>query len=151
MLVTLLRSLMETPASQTHLMLCPWRSVTGSCLIHDFSYTQLRAHACLGSLFLLVLRLLLMPDCVPSLSEPFCLSLCLPICLVFMTLHLSPVHHGVEEQPEDGDYSTASIFIFKWTQRREPLYMIDECLSTSELFKHSDWIELYVVSYSYSC
>jgi len=32
-----------------------------------------------------------------------------------MAPHLSPVHRRVEEEPEDVDYSTVSIFIFKQT------------------------------------
>lgn len=35
-----------------------------------------------------------------------------------MALHLSPGHRRVEEEPEDVDYSTVSIFIFKRTLRR---------------------------------
>lgn len=103
---------------------CPiWsRSVTWSCLIHDFSYALLLAHACPGTLFLVVLcrftHAWLRPVSLCALLSLSLFAHLFGLSFFFMALHLSPVHRRVEEEPEDVDYSTVSIFIFKRTLRR---------------------------------
>lgn len=59
------------------------------------------------------------------------------LSVFFMALHLSPVHRGVEEEPEDVDYSTVSIFIFKWTQ-------ISICGLEEGTSLHNRWVFIHV-------
>lgn len=110
------------PSYETWWRPCPIRSrsVTWSCLIHDFSYALLLAHACPGTLFLVVLCRF-----THAWSRPVSLCALLSLSLFahlfgssffFVAPHLSPEHRRVEE--ERVDYSTVSIFIFKRTLRR---------------------------------